>query len=83
MDYQDGTSFQKWGTIGDTHYTHHTQGRKYMQAWWIFPQQLIIPGLSTTEQDSNAAKEVIQIMNNTVPKTPPQPERTNYTPLIY
>ena len=36
----------------------------------FLPQQLIMDGLSTTEQATKAAKELIQIINNSGPKTP-------------
>ena len=49
----------------------------------IFPQDLVMSGLSTTDQATKASKELIQIMNNPGPKQTSQSERSNYTPLIY
>ena len=36
----------------------------------IFPQHLVMSGLSTTDQATKASKELIQIMNNPGPKIP-------------
>ena len=36
----------------------------------FLPQHLIMPGLSSTEQATKAAKELIQVLNPPVPQTP-------------
>ena len=33
MEYQDGTSAQKWSTEGDTHAIHQTQEGRDIQMW--------------------------------------------------
>ena len=41
-----------------------------MHMWWNFPQHLIMPGLSETEQATKYAKKLIHVIKNPVPQTP-------------
>ena len=41
-----------------------------MQIWWDFSENTVVPILATIEQATRAAQELVQVLRNSVPKTP-------------
>ena len=50
-------------------YTHH-QGGNTCRCGENFPQHLVMPGLSTTDQSTKADKELIRVLKHPGPKPP-------------
>ena len=53
-----------------TCYKPNTRGKRHADVVGFLPQYLIMPGLSSTEQDTKATKELIQVLKNPGPQAP-------------